>query len=274
VEQENISKNIHKRIEEYDRNLDRWTHYEMLYVTRDADNAAIKRSYRKLVQLMHPDRYGYDLDPDYKEKLERIFNEINIAYNVLLDETERARYDQSLYRAEDHGEPLKEESEILVAKAQYGRGIKALKQGEVVPAIEFFKSAIKLSPGIPEYYAKLAYALSKHPLPRVKTEAFAACKEAVKLDHENPNYHALMGYLRQQTGDIESAEVHYRRALSWDPHHHRAREELKNILFEKSQKKKSKKLLTKITSFLTATPIQSKDKKSPPAHRRPPKKPS
>jgi len=254
-----IPTDIRKRIDEYDRNVDKWSYYEILYVTRNASLREIKRGYRTIVQLMHPDRHGLDLNPEYKSKLERIFNEINIAYNTLQDESERARYDSSLYYAEDHGLPVKADSDAQIAKAQYQRGIKALKKKEIDPAIEFFKFAIKLVDNVPEYHAKLAYALSIHPNPRVRTDAQEACKEAIKLDHENANYHALMGHLYQVVEDYETAEVHYRRALSWDPQHHKSRQEIKNIAFQKDQKKQAKSVLRKISTFLKAKPTKTKE---------------
>ncbi len=236
-EERDIPQSIKERIDEYDRNLDRWTYYEILYVTRSASISDIKRAYRKIVSLMHPDRYGHNLNPEYKEKLERIFNEINLAYNILTDESERIQYDQSLYKAEDHGQPLKVDTDTKVAEAQYKRGILAMQKKELVPAIEFFRSAAKLNPKNPEYYAKLAFALSKHPNPRMRNEAFEACKEAIKINHESANYHALMGFIYQQFDDIDNAEVHYRRALTWDPEHRKSKEELKKIAYEKNQRK-------------------------------------
>ncbi len=231
-----IPKSITDRIEEYDRNLDRWTYYDLLYITRNATSDDIKKAYRKLVQLMHPDRYGIDLDSDYKAKLERIFNEINHAYNLLLDEGERIKYDQSLYYAEDHGQPLKIDKETQVAQAQYQRGLQALQKKEVIPAIEFFKSAINLDPDQPQYHARLAMALSNHPNPRVRKDAIAACKEAIKLNQENPDFHALMGKIHHKLGDLESAEVCYRRALSWTPQHGLARQGLAAINEERAAK--------------------------------------
>ena len=230
-----IPKDIIDRINEYDRNLDRWTYYELLYITKNATDADVKKSYRKLVQLMHPDRYGYNLDPDDKEKLERIFNEINLAYNALMDKSERAKYDQSLYTAENQGVSVKVSTDVQVARAQYHRGIKALQSKEIVPAIEFFRSAAQLDSSNPEYFAKLALALSSHPNPRVRNEAIEAAKEAIRINQENSNYHALLGRVYQKLDDPFEAEVHYRRALTWNPHHHRARLELKEIAKEKEQ---------------------------------------
>ncbi len=269
MNQVEIPKDIRKRIDEYDKNLNRWTYYELLYITRNASTDDIKNGYRKIVQLMHPDRYGFNLDPEYKTKLERIFNEINIAYNTLLDPSQRARYDQSLFYAEDHGQPIKQDTDVLVAQNQYNQGVQALRQNNHKVAVEFFRSAIKLNPSIAEYHAKLAYALSLNPNPRVKKEAVEVCKEAIKMANENPNYHSLMGYIYQQLDEEDNAEIHYRRALSWDPLHHRSRQALNKILDNRNKQKQERSILGKLSSFLkpktTETPIpKNTTRKTPP----------
>ncbi len=60
----------------------------MLGVSRDADQAAIKKAYRKLALKYHPDK-----NPDDKEAEEK-FKEVNEAYEVLSDEEKKKRYDQ------------------------------------------------------------------------------------------------------------------------------------------------------------------------------------
>ena len=52
-------------------------YYEVLGVARDADDAAIKKAYRKLAMKYHPDR-----NPDDKQAEEK-FKEIGEAYEVL-----------------------------------------------------------------------------------------------------------------------------------------------------------------------------------------------
>src|SRR3954451_7874865 len=63
-------------------------YYEVLSVSRDADDQTIKASYRKLALKYHPDR-----NPGNKEAEEK-FKEAAEAYSVLCDAEKRDRYDR------------------------------------------------------------------------------------------------------------------------------------------------------------------------------------
>jgi molecular chaperone DnaJ len=63
-------------------------YYAILGVGRDADDNELKKSYRKLARLYHPDR-----NPGDKAAEER-FKEIGEAYGVLSDPDKRAHYDR------------------------------------------------------------------------------------------------------------------------------------------------------------------------------------
>jgi curved DNA-binding protein len=62
-------------------------YYKVLGVARDADQDAVKRSYRRLARKYHPD---VSKEPDAKER----FQEVGEAYEVLKDPEKRAAYDQ------------------------------------------------------------------------------------------------------------------------------------------------------------------------------------
>lgn len=62
--------------------------YKTLGVAENADEAAVKKAYRKLAKEFHPDITGDD-----KKKTER-FKEINEAYDVLGDAKKRREYDR------------------------------------------------------------------------------------------------------------------------------------------------------------------------------------
>src|ERR687897_3128336 len=61
-------------------------YYEILGVGRDADDAAIKRAFRRLAQQHHP-------DVDRGDGAEQRFKELNEAYRVLSDRQRRSAYD-------------------------------------------------------------------------------------------------------------------------------------------------------------------------------------
>ena len=61
-------------------------YYDVLGVSRDADDAEIKRAFRRLAQQHHP-------DVDKNEGAEQRFKELNEAYRVLSDRQRRTAYD-------------------------------------------------------------------------------------------------------------------------------------------------------------------------------------
>ena len=63
-------------------------YYEMLGVNRDADEEAIKKAYRRLAMMHHPDR-----NPN-NPHAEELFKEAKEAYEILTDVNKRAAYDR------------------------------------------------------------------------------------------------------------------------------------------------------------------------------------
>ncbi|MEM2890966.1 MAG: molecular chaperone DnaJ [Thermoplasmata archaeon] len=64
-------------------------YYEILGVARDASKEDIKKAYRRLAMKYHP-----DMNKDDPKKAEEKFKEISEAYEVLVDDEKRARYDR------------------------------------------------------------------------------------------------------------------------------------------------------------------------------------
>ena len=70
-------------------------YYEVLGVGRDADDAQIKKAYRKLAKKYHPDTNAGNADAEKK------FKEITEAYDVLSDKEKRKMYDRFGHAAFD-----------------------------------------------------------------------------------------------------------------------------------------------------------------------------
>src|SRR6187551_4093591 len=71
--------------------------YSILGVARNADEAAIKKGYRKLAKELHPDR-----NKDNPKAAER-FSQVTQAYDLLSDKDKRARYDRG--EIDEEGNP-------------------------------------------------------------------------------------------------------------------------------------------------------------------------
>ena len=67
---------------------DKRDYYEVLGLSKDADEAAIKKAYRTLAKQYHPDMHPGDSEAEAK------FKEVNEAYAVLSDAEKRAQYDR------------------------------------------------------------------------------------------------------------------------------------------------------------------------------------
>ena len=85
--------------------------YSILGVSKTADQKELKKSYRRLARKYHP-----DLHPGAKKaEMEKKFQELNEAYEVLGDEGSRKKYDQ-------YGPNWKEAEAYEQARQQAGRG--------------------------------------------------------------------------------------------------------------------------------------------------------
>ena len=66
--------------------------YKLLCVSKDATEAEVKKSYRKLALQHHPDR---QTDEDARAKAQHIFAQIAGAYEILMDPRLRKEYDET-----------------------------------------------------------------------------------------------------------------------------------------------------------------------------------
>ena len=69
-------------------------YYKVLGVERRASTSEIKKAYRNMAKVYHPDKIAADASVEEKEKAEREFLKVAEAYEILSDEETRAKYDR------------------------------------------------------------------------------------------------------------------------------------------------------------------------------------
>lgn len=159
--------------------------YELLGVERSAETAEIKLAFVSLSRKYHPDRY-YEHPTagsrdqlekvhyqrpigHYRNKLETIFRQINLAYRTLKDSKKRGEYDSCLpppdmSKAESEASTMKKSRPkrtsgwlIRMAKADnhFKQGIKDLQEGNILSAHSNFTLAATFIPDNKEFQDKL-----------------------------------------------------------------------------------------------------------------------
>lgn len=92
------------------------SYYEILNVKSNASKSEIKKQYKKLVKMYHP-----DINSSFEA--EKVFKEISNAAEILLDDKKRKEYDFFRAKTIDEIKPKKEEKNTQTLKPQKGDDI-------------------------------------------------------------------------------------------------------------------------------------------------------
>ena len=116
-------------------------YYKILGVLDDAEDIVIKAAYRALAQKYHPDRF----QGNAKTAKERM-QEINEAYEVLSDPSERKKYDGSRQKQEYEQDNSKDTKDLL-----------KILEKDWKDAVEFFPDLEELAKSLSIYSKQLEY---------------------------------------------------------------------------------------------------------------------
>ncbi|MEO0394806.1 MAG: DnaJ domain-containing protein [Cyanobacteria bacterium P01_A01_bin.137] len=175
-------------------------YYARLQVSPDASQAEIKAAFRRLARRYHP-----DLNPNDPGALEK-FRALHEAYEVLIDQVQRQRYDHT-------GTTEYNGSRPQTAHDFYLRGIQQTLARRYKGALADFDRAIELQPDLAEAYlrrAQVRYLLEDD------AGVLADCQRLLQLSQLPQTYYYL-GLARYRLGYTESAIAAFTEAIAYEP---------------------------------------------------------
>jgi curved DNA-binding protein CbpA len=183
-------------------------YYDLLGVSRDATEAAIRDRFRVIARDLHPDRFQ---DPERKKAAEAKFQILTEAVNVLSNPARRKAHDFDL----DKGKGTDGPDPQTIARVYLAKGVKAYKEGDFVQAVQNFDLSV-------QHWNKDAKALHYLALACLKVPGQArkgvdAIEMALKIEPLNGLFHREAGKLYLQVGLKSKAERHLEEALKWNP---------------------------------------------------------
>ncbi len=176
-------------------------YYARLQVSPDATQADIKAAFRRLARRYHP-----DLNPNDPRALEK-FRALHEAYEVLIDQVRRQRYDCTGTTEYDGTRPR-------TAPDFYLRGIQQTLARRYKIALADFDRAIELQPNLAEAYlrrAQVRYILEDD------AGVLADCQQLLQFTKQLPQTYYYLGLARYRLGYTESAIAAFTEAIDQEP---------------------------------------------------------
>ena len=137
------------------RKIEAIDHFELLGVSRDAENEAVTKAYLTLVRRYRPRDMEESSPKDVLYIAHALQNRLQVAYRTLVNPSARAVY---LAQCDATTDACRGRA----AKAKYEAGVAYLRRNNCSVARRFFEAAAELDPK-PEYQAKVAWSMISDP---------------------------------------------------------------------------------------------------------------
>jgi curved DNA-binding protein CbpA len=216
-------------------------YYQILGISKNANEDDVKKAYFGLARKYHPDRFERSIQTAYRSQIESVFDAITNAYKTLSSREKRRAYDSGAEdkRGEDSQDVMK------IADIKFRQGKTLYTQERFDDAIGLLEEAVRIRKDKGDYYLLLAMAESKIPAYRKKAEEDFL--KAVGLEPWNPEAYVGLGFLYKNEGLLTKAARQFQKAVEADPDHKLAGQELEQL--EKGTRKKGLKGLFSLDLF-------------------------
>lgn len=210
-------------------------HFTLLGLTTSATPDEIRSTYFQLARKLHPDRLSAIGVVDEARNAQRLMAEINAAFALLSDNAKRAEYISILQRGGASAIKAQEAQademamRIMRAEEAFRQGEMALRRDAIGPALQAFQQAVELQPNEPEYHALLAWAqfAAAPDKNAVANNARKALQRAMEMNDRSPTARFYLGRVERMIGREREALQHFQAVLAIKPNHAEAASEVR-----------------------------------------------
>jgi curved DNA-binding protein CbpA len=226
------------QIDRHHAMLGKATHFEILGITPAASRNDVKAAFLNQAKVFHPDRLPPAL-AHLAPKITAVFEAVREAYELLYDDLRRAQYVQQLQQAAAPApKPVATNPGKEGAAEAARRGEALLRKRDFRGAEEAFAEADDAEPSAAHKAAR-AWAIYLDPSRKAEiARAKQMMQDAIKADPSCDRAHYQLGVISRVEGDLERAERHFREAISANPRHLEANQEIRLIEMRKAKAKK------------------------------------
>ncbi|GAB4440475.1 MAG: hypothetical protein OHK0040_11940 [bacterium] len=207
-------------------------YYEVLGLNQDCSESEIKKRYLEKVKNYHPDTYSHmGLSKDLVNKVNEMFQLIQIAYQTLSNAESRKNYD-AIISSSIVNEAMKKSSDIINAEISFKKGEFLLKRRNYKDAEGYFRTAVNLYDREPEYLVNLAVTLmflDKKENDGKLTEAKSLLEKAIYINPYYDKAYHFLGILHKLTDNPKEALLYFKKAVEINPDNKEALMELKSL---------------------------------------------
>ena len=189
--------------------------FALLELDRKADEQTIRRRYYHLARTLHPDTLRGIVAKACSSEAEEYFSLITDAYNTLTRPEQRKEYNDALRDQAAAEREREKQDPASLALENFRQAQRAMNNGELHDATQFFRNAVQLDPGKGEYHRELGIIQMQNP--QWQKSAEEALQHAVTLEQTDVRALCHLGRLYQSNGLKRRAVETYQQALQWDP---------------------------------------------------------
>jgi len=196
-------------------------HRRLFGLSAAAGEADVKKAYFAMARRFHPDRFGRDLDPEMKKKIDELFDRITKSYKALSVPAGAAPAEPEPPASEGDKDPGKN------ADTRFRQGKTLYSQARYEESVQYLEEAVRLNDNKGDYFLLLALAQSK--VRGASKKAEKNFLRAIELEPWNPEGIVGLGILYKKEGLTTRAKKQFERALEIEPGHQAAKQELESM---------------------------------------------